>query len=346
MTPPTFGIWHDFRQVLPWSLDWATFYRECLDEVVAAERLGFAQVWLTENHFVDDGYLSAPMVVAGAIAARTERILIGTNVVVLPLHHPLRVAEDAAAVDLLSGGRFILGVGVGYVQNEFETFGVDRTLRPSLLEEGIAVMRQAWHEGRTGFSGKRWSFADLPFAPRPARRIPIYIGGAAPAAIDRAARLADGFLASRNVATAGNAGYVESYRLLQEALARHGRDPASVAFVVGCHVYVNEDPERAWADVAPGLAYQINQYLRWGTDRDQPKPLPVAMETLNPENYFVGTPEQVAARLIALHRDAPYDQLCFWARLPGLRHEQTLASMRLFAQDVIPLVLAGVGANG
>ena len=342
MTRPTFGIWHDFRQALPWSIDWGTFYRECLDEVVAAERLGFAQVWLTENHFVDDGYLASPMVVAGAIAARTERILIGTNVIVLPLHHPLRVAEDAAAVDLLSGGRFVLGVGAGYVQNEFETFGVDRTLRASLLEEGIAVMRQAWDEGRTGYAGKRWSFAGLPFTPPPAHRIPIYIGGAAPAAIDRAARLADGFLASRNFATAGNAGYVDSYRLLHAALARHGRDPAAVAFVVGCHVYVNEDPERAWADAAPGLAYQVNQYLRWGTDRGQPQPSPVAIETLHRENYYVGTPDQVAARLIALHQEAPYDHLCFWARLPGLSHAQALTSMRLFAGEVAPLVRAAI----
>jgi len=341
--PPSFGVWHDFRQGLPWAGEWPPFYRECLEEVVVAERLGFEQVWLTENHFVDDGYLPSPMVVAGAIAVRTERIRIGINVVVLPLHHPLRVAEDAAVVDLLSGGRFTLGVGVGYVQNEFETFGVDRTHRPSLLEEGIAVIRQAWDEGRIGFVGKRWSFADLPIGPRPTRRIPIYVGGAAPAAIDRAARLGDGFLASRNVATAGNAAYVESYRLLQAALRRHGRSPADCAFVVGCHVYVHDDPRRAWADVAPGLAYQVNQYLRWGTDADQPKPSPVRVDDLNPENYFVGTPEQVAERLIRLYREAPYNHLCFWARLPGLSHEQAVGSMRRFSENVVPHVRSALG---
>ena len=141
-TDPTFGLWYDFRQRPPLG-DYARFYAECLEEIEESERLGFAGVWLSEHHFVDDGYLPSPLVVAAAVAARTERIKIGTNVLLLPMHHPLRVAEDAAVADLVSGGRFVLGVGQGYVQHEFETLGYERKYRPSLFEEGIEVIRQA-----------------------------------------------------------------------------------------------------------------------------------------------------------------------------------------------------------
>jgi alkanesulfonate monooxygenase SsuD/methylene tetrahydromethanopterin reductase-like flavin-dependent oxidoreductase (luciferase family) len=139
---PSFGLWYDFRQRLPLG-DYAAFYAECLEEIEEGERLGFTGAWLSEHHFVDDGYLPSPLVVAAAVAARTETITIGTNILLLPMHHPLRVAEDAAAVDLVSGGRFVLGVGQGYVQHEFETLGYERRYRPSLFEEGIEIIRQA-----------------------------------------------------------------------------------------------------------------------------------------------------------------------------------------------------------
>src|ERR671933_734840 len=112
-----------------------------MEEIEESERLGSGGVWLSEPHFVDDGYLPSPLVVAAAVAARTERMRIGTNVLLLPMHHPLRVAEDAAVADLVSGGRFVLGVGQGYVHHEFEVLGYERRYRPSLFEEGIEVIR-------------------------------------------------------------------------------------------------------------------------------------------------------------------------------------------------------------
>ena len=135
---PTFGLWYDFRQRPPLG-DYARFYSECLEE---GERLGFTGVWLSEHHFVDDGYLPSPLVAASAIAARTTTLRIGTTVLLLPMHHPLRVAEDAAVVDLLSGGRFTLG----YVQHEFEALGFNRKYRPSLFEEVAEGLAEIYQE--------------------------------------------------------------------------------------------------------------------------------------------------------------------------------------------------------
>jgi alkanesulfonate monooxygenase SsuD/methylene tetrahydromethanopterin reductase-like flavin-dependent oxidoreductase (luciferase family) len=337
-TVPTFGLWYDFRQKPPLG-DYARFYAECFKEIEEAERLGYAGVWLSEHHFVDDGYLPSPLVVAAAVAARTERMTIGTNVLLLPMHHPLRVAEDAAVADLISGGRFVLGVGQGYVQHEFEVLGFDRKHRPSLFEEGVEIIRHAWEEGRIGCEGKRWHFEDLPFEPRPERAPPIYIGAFADPAIDRAARMGDGFLAS-----ADGGEFVETYRRVREALARHGRADEDFPYVASGVVYVHEDSERARSDVAPAIAYQRSRYAEWGTDRGKPKPEPIRPEDLPWERYFVGNPDEIAGDLARLYEEAPYDHFCFWARLPGLTHEQALESLRLFASEVAPRVRDAVKA--
>ena len=100
----TLGLWYDFRHRLPLG-DYARFYAECLEEIEEAEGLGFGGLWLSEHHIVDDGYLPSPLVVAAAIAASTERMTVGTNVLLPPMHNPLRVVEDAAVADSVSGGR-------------------------------------------------------------------------------------------------------------------------------------------------------------------------------------------------------------------------------------------------
>ena len=265
---------------------------------------------------------------------------VGTNVLLLPQHHPLRVAEDAAVADLSYGGRFVLGVGQGYVQHEFETLGFNRKYRPSLFEEGIEVIRRALEDGRTGYRGKRWSFEDLPFEPRPEGKLPLYVGAFADPAIDRAARLGDGFLAST-----GGGAFGETYRKVRAALERHGRADEEFPYVASGVVFVHQEAGLAREIVGPAIAYQRTRYAEWGTDREKPRPAPIREADLPWERYLVGTPEEVADALVRLYEEAPYDQLCFWGRLPGTTHEAALANMRLFASGVAPKVRESVGAK-
>ena len=109
-----FGLWYDFRNPAQWAIPFETLYGQVLDQIVEAERIGYDSVWLTEHHFCDDGYTPSPLVIAGAIGARTKSMRIGTNLIILPLHNPVRIAEDSATLSLLTGGRFDLGVGIGY----------------------------------------------------------------------------------------------------------------------------------------------------------------------------------------------------------------------------------------
>ena len=126
MSDVNYGLWYDFRNPTQWQQGNEQFYAERLAQIARAEQLGFGSCWLTEHHFCEDGYTPSPLVLAAAIAARTERMRLGTNLMLLPLHDPVRVAEDAATLSLTSGGRFDLGVGIGYRQLEF-----DQTRRPT-----------------------------------------------------------------------------------------------------------------------------------------------------------------------------------------------------------------------
>ena len=138
-----FGLLYDFRNPPQWRLPNERLYAQTIEQVVFAEQLGFDAVWISEHHFLEDGYCPSLLAVAAHIAARTSRMRIGTSVLLLPFHDPLRVAEDAATVDILSGGRLDLGIGLGYRAEEFEVFGVPRRQRPSRFEESLAILRQA-----------------------------------------------------------------------------------------------------------------------------------------------------------------------------------------------------------
>jgi alkanesulfonate monooxygenase SsuD/methylene tetrahydromethanopterin reductase-like flavin-dependent oxidoreductase (luciferase family) len=333
-TTPAFGLLHDFRQRAPFSQGYGSYYAECLAQIEEAETLGYQAVWLSEHHLTWDGFLPSPLVVAAAIAARTSRIRIGTNIVPLPLHHPLRMAEDAAVVDLLAGGRFVLGIGQGYAPQEFEAFGVERRLRPSLLEEGLAIVRKAWEQGRTGFTGTRWHLPDQPFGPRPAGRVPVYIGAISKQAIDRAVRVADGLL----VYCSRPQDFAERYRLLERALTANGKDDGDFPFVATGILHVDEDADRAWEQAAPAIAYLEGAMAGYVAGHDGPPADPPRPEDLRREDLLVGAPEQVAERLVSLHRQAPYHQFAFWGRLPGFTHDQALRAIRLFASEVAPRV--------
>jgi alkanesulfonate monooxygenase SsuD/methylene tetrahydromethanopterin reductase-like flavin-dependent oxidoreductase (luciferase family) len=319
---PTFGVMHDFRQPLPWRISPAEYHAECFELIEAAESLGYEAVWMSEHHGTADGFTAAPLVLAAAITARTQRIKVGTNVLLLPLHHPIRVAEDGAAVHAISGGRFILGVGQGYAPHEFELFGVERSHRPSRLEEGIEVIRQAWRDGRTGYAGKRFTLPDGPFEPRPDPRAPIYVGATGGPALDRAVRLADGLLTY--VAEPRHA--LDRYTAYAEALERNGRARETFPFVLTGVCHVAEDADQAWREAAPGIAY-LESALR---------PDPLRPEDLDRDEYLVGTPADVADRLAALYRDVRFDQFAFWARLPGIGQQQAATAQRLFAEQVVP----------
>src|SRR5262245_7392191 len=191
MRPPLrFGVAYDFRNPPDSGIPNPKLYAQVLEQVAFADRLGFDLVWLTEHHFVDDGYLPSFTAVAGAFAARTSRIRISTDVALAPFHHPLRLAEDVAVLDNLSGGRMELGLGMGYAPHEFRAFGIPRAERVSRTEETIEMLKLTLSGERVTLKGKRFSLDGVTVFPKPGQPdgVPLWLAAQSEAGAKRAAR--------------------------------------------------------------------------------------------------------------------------------------------------------------
>ncbi len=330
-----FGLWYDFRNPPQWQIPFERLYAESLDQIVEAERLGFDSAWITEHHFCDDGYTPSPMVIGAAIGARTKRLRLGTNLMVLPLHNPIRVAEDAATLSLLTGGRFDLGVGIGYRELEFREFGRELKQRPSLIEEAIEIIRRAWAGERINFTGKRFNVGDLRVLPVPEHTPKLYLGGMAEPAIDRAARIADGFLSTGSI---GHDVYIA-------CLKKHGRSPDEGVVIAGSWAIVSDDPEREARAIGPHALYQGNQYIEWGAfgpPETTPR-FPDAETALAQGLYQMWDADQAVAGITQLLKDCPQIRdLHFWARLPGETVAAGHRRVEYMAKHVLPKVRAAL----
>lgn len=172
-----------------------TPYRQTIELAQAAERAGFHSMTLGQHHFMA-GVISDPFAILTAVASHTTRLRLGTSIYLLPLHHPLHVAEQVATLDEISGGRASLGVGVGWSPHEYAAYGAKTSERGARMEEALSILRRVWSEEDVAHDGRFWSFPALTVHPRPIQQPhpPLWVAGVAPAAIDRAARLGDAWI--------------------------------------------------------------------------------------------------------------------------------------------------------
>ena len=318
MTDISFGLYYDFRCTDPEPAALTRRWAEILEQVSWAEQLGFGSVWISEHHFVDDAYASSTLTLAAALAARTEAMWLGTNVMVLPVHHPLRLAEEALTVDALSGGRLRLGVGMGYREADFLPFGTSLAQRRPRFEAAIVTLRLAL--GGEVVDGVR-------VAPRPVRPggPELWIGALSRPAVERAARLADGIVCvlPDQIAT-----YVEARRAL-------GCDDGQVA--LGYQWVVADDPERAFAAVAPHILYQVNAYAEFGMFGDL-SPLTDAQQLVDLGFYRLLDADGAVAELLRLIASGPVVDCFSWTLFPGEALESASERLEYFANRVIPAV--------
>ncbi len=318
------GLRFDLRVPPFASTTHATQYAACLDLCSWGEEHGVDFVALSEHHGVEDGFMCAPVTLAAAIAGRTRRLPINIAAVLVPLHDPVRLAEQLATVSLLSGNRISLIAGVGYRDEEFAMAGIERKQRAKLLEENIQVMRQAW----TG-APFEWRGRTIRVTPKPTSPPLIMIGGSTPIAARRAARLHCGFSPA-----IGDADLVQIY---EDECRKVGFQAGFCASPGGPgFVHVSDNPTRDWERIAPHAMYDAETYHAWQTPDQRPSQVHVHATTLEELKasgvYRVLTPEQC----VALYQKE--GRVLLHPLMGGLPPELGWEGVRLFAQKVLPRI--------
>jgi alkanesulfonate monooxygenase SsuD/methylene tetrahydromethanopterin reductase-like flavin-dependent oxidoreductase (luciferase family) len=286
------------------------------------ERLGGDSVWLTEHHQFEDGYLTQPLSFAAAIAARTRRVRIGTAVLLAPLRPAIQIAEDSTIVDILSNGRFDLGIGAGYRVPEFKLFGADLSKRYSTTDGRARELRAIW--------------SDPAYQPQPVqKRLPVWMGYQGPQGARRAGLLGENLLTV-------NKALWEPYRA---GLVEGGHDPSQGRMAGAVHAWVSDDPERDWPAVSQRVAYQMDSYRRYSVEgTGQPVPRPVDPEKMRRREmggvigyFYCDTPHALAPKIKAFSAGAPVDTVFFWV-LAGMPEKMLAEQIRIVCTRLKPLL--------
>ena len=316
------GLYFDLRNPAPWARPWPEVYGRALDLVVEAERLGAASVWFSEHHLFADGYLPQPLTFAAAAAARTSRVRIGTAVLIAALRPAALVAEEAAVIDQISGGRLELGIGAGYSVPEYEFYGADITKRYGLTDAAVAEIRRLLDEG----------IVTPPAAQNP---FPIWLGYQGPQGAKRAGRLGVGLLSLDRA-------LLDPYR---EGLVEGGHDPATARTGGMLDIIVADDPEEAFERILPHYAHQLNSYRAAavaGSGRDAPKEITVeklrggAAQKGQIPGLRVLTPTDAVAAIREATEGSPVEHVYLWASVAGMPDEIVERHVELTCTQVAP----------
>jgi probable F420-dependent oxidoreductase len=315
-------------------------YREAIELVRLVESEGLDGAWVSEHHFAGDGYLPSLLPLLATFAAVTERIELGTGVVLAPFHDPIRLAEDFAVVDQISGGRVIAGFGIGWRDEEFRAFGIETSSRVRRMEEIIEILRLAWGQERFDYSGRHYSYSSVAVTPKPARVPPILVGGFVENAIRRAGRIGDGYISSR----ADKPEIVEkAFATAAEARKQAGLDGPPMVAVLQ-NAFVTESPEQDWPMVRDGIGHQLGVYSGWreGTDvKGVPlRVIPPDEETIRRTTAY-GTPVEVVESLTPLAKILgryPESHIILRLHYPGMTAPPAAKAISLLAREVAPLL--------
>ena len=316
--------------------DPARRFAEMIEQVRLMRKLGFDSVWSGEHH-ITDGYHYFPLMSAlQRLAAEAEGMHIGTNIVLLPLHNPIELAEIGAFLDMQSGGKFMLGVGLGYRPEEFAMFAVAMKERTTRLAEGVEIIRRLWSEDKVTHKGRHWQFENLTIRPRPSQkpRPPIIVAAQVDAAIERAAKIGDGWCI---VPTTGLGEVGKQAEFFRKTRAAAGLPPSQHLirlFEVSCAA----DEETALRRAAPFLLAKYSAYVSWGLPGlklDAAARPEEQLRGLARNRFGVGTPAQVADALMKQHK-AGITHVTMRVSWPGMKQDDILAGIELLGQKVLP----------
>jgi alkanesulfonate monooxygenase SsuD/methylene tetrahydromethanopterin reductase-like flavin-dependent oxidoreductase (luciferase family) len=328
------------------------FVADILDEAVYAEQVGLHSAWIGEHHFSTLGVLSCPDLVLAQVAARTERIRLAPAVTVLPLHHPIRVAEQWATLDLLSGGRVDFAAGRGYDRREYMPFHVSFEDNQAIFEEGLEIVRRLWAEdGPVSHRGRHYNFANVAITPRPVQRpIPAYVASFSRPSIELAGRLGCNLIVAPFAAAMTFGGLRQVRDLYQQICASNGKPAGRLMcsyFLHFADTAVTEAAARARQiryykecviAAFPGDPTTAPPSYRYFIDIVDRLTM-VRPEDLSENSVLLGSPAQITDTLKKVEA-AGFDEVILYVNVGLKPHAQVKDEMARFMAEVAPAFAA------
>jgi len=324
--------------------DPARRFAETLEQARLIRSLGFDSIWGGEHHATPGFHYFPLLPMLQRLAAEVPELSIGTNLVLLPLHSPVEIAETGAFLDVITGGRFMLGVGLGYRPEEFAIFGVPMAERVSRLTEGVEIIRRLWTEDKVTHHGRHFTLDDVTIRPRPIQRPrpPIYVGSQVPAGVARAARIADGWLVVPVPRVDEFAAQARAFKAARAAVGLSADAQICRLLEVVCA----PDEDTAIRRAAPYLLEKYAAYFSWGLEgiRLDPGAKPEdQLRGLAANRFAIGSPARVTEALLAQHQ-AGATHLTMRVSWPGMPQKDVLAGIELLGREVLPEVRRRVAA--
>jgi len=319
---------YDCRHVPGGQMTMTDVYSATVEQAVLADKLGFDHLWFSEHHFLEDGYLPAFQPLAGAIAARTTQIRISNDIALLPLYHPVRLAEELAVLDHISNGRMEFGIGMGYVPKEFEAFGVPLKNRVSMTDEAIEILRLAWKDEPFSFKGKRYELSNINVYPKPVQPLgpPLWIAAMKEPGALRAARFETNLLPQGR-----REDVLDPWR---NELKAQGKDPDDYRVGIIRSVYVTDDKERDWPVIREAERFRMGVYNTFMAET--PDEYGWGSGDGIPQNVIIGTPSEVISQLKAFIDAYGITDIATSGLPPGIDPEFMAANLERLAREVIP----------
>jgi len=299
---------------------------EMLAQVSAARDAGFASLWLPHHWLTHPLQMLQLSPLMGYIAAYAEGMTIGPNILILPPLNPVHVAEEAATLDVLTGGNYILGIGLGYRQPEFDAFGVPLSERAPRFNEAIGLMRRLWTEDRVTHQGRFYTVNDAGIGVKPVRPggPPLYIAAQADVPVRRAARIGDAWLIMNSSGLGKLVPLMQTYRA---ALKEFGRTPLEYPITAEC--YVGERHATAHEECRGPLEYKYNAYAAWGLEgRSSGDGKPPSFEEFARDRFIIGDKVSVKEEIARYRELLGVDHFILRCQWPGLSQERALATIR------------------
>jgi alkanesulfonate monooxygenase SsuD/methylene tetrahydromethanopterin reductase-like flavin-dependent oxidoreductase (luciferase family) len=321
-----------------WHRPWEAHYGGFLDLMAGLEQIGFSQVVFPEHHFERDGYIPNPIPMMTAVAMRCPTMLVGSDLFVLPNWHPVRLAEDVAMVDILSGGRVLFKAGAGGAYpGIMGGIGYPASSQLGRNSEALDIIRRCWTEDEFDHDGRHWQLRGVRATPRPVQQPhpPIFLPAMRAKAMERNAREGFGANMPGSLTTVADPAFWKQWHAKWDAaLERHGRTADECPVSLFLNVFCTEDPERAWARFREGMLHVEHQYALLRGEQ----PAPATPEDLPNWQQVFFTPDDLVGYLTDMLGGAAPDHLLLWDNRPGMTWDDSYEMHQLFVDRVWPRI--------